>query len=41
MFQRDVGRALGTHFFLACGADEDVRSFTLAHDWLQQQKVTA
>lgn len=39
MFQRDIEEALGIHMFLACSGDEDVRSFLLAHDWLNDKRV--
>lgn len=38
MFQRDVTKNLGTHFFLAIASETDLRSFFRSCDWLEEMK---
>lgn len=38
MFQDDITKNIGTHFFLACASDNDLRSIYLSFDWLRNKK---
>lgn len=39
MFQNDITKHIGTHFFLACASESDIRTFYSAFDWIKESQT--